>query len=99
MARFDYPPTQHPDGSLEYDSTPPKWQYPREMPGYERDPENPFKLNCVWNPCVHRHSKMRRLNCGQAAIDNTCGCESCPLHRQKLTPHDCDFCDHQEEPE
>lgn len=71
------------DGNLLY---PKRGAQPALIPGYRRDPGNPFRLMPEWPPCRLRISQVIVLPCGKKKLTQSCRAE------QRCSPLDCQEC-------
>lgn len=61
--------TTNDDGSLTF---PCRGKPPPLIPGYSRDPKNPFRMIPDWVDCDHRETKTDCLPCGRTVCNEYC---------------------------
>lgn len=67
---------------------------PAAPSGYERDPENPWVFNSLWEPCDQREMKLWSKPCGAPGVTMICRCEGCPLFKRIVKDEDCYYCEY-----
>ena len=96
-APTDRPVHFEPDGSIVYEPVEGQWEPPRDINGYQRDPNNPLRFIPLWPQCQLRHQlAVRYPNCGCINVVMRCNnpvvpefadrlayttCKKCPLRR------------------
>jgi len=82
------------DGSILYTKESDDWEPPRDIDGYTRDPENPWRFKpIIWPDCIGRHTKyFQRKNCGCLGSTITCQNEKSEHYEKKVTVDICEQC-------
>jgi hypothetical protein len=82
------------DGSILYTQEDGEWEPPRDIDGFKRDPENPWRfIPLVWPDCVGRHVEFfQRKSCGCLGTTITCNNEKSEYYKQKVTVDTCEKC-------
>jgi len=86
------------DGAVVYEKGPDDWEPPRDIVGYQRDPNNPWRFVPLWLPC--KHQKMKILHgggCGCIRIRMKCLNSSVKVKGKHLTHEQCQQCPAREE--
>jgi hypothetical protein len=80
------------DGTIVYEKD--GWEPPREIEGYQRDPENAWRFLPLWNICALRHQiAVRYANCGCIGIITRCNNPQCSVFMQRVSHNQCNQCD------
>lgn len=88
------------DGSICYEKQGTKdWEPPRDIVGYQRDPENPWRfLPLIWPDCQYRKIKQVQFsNCGCLGQIVTCLCEGHPSNKKPIEFKTCENCQYRKE--
>jgi len=81
------------DGSIVYEIEEGEWEPPRNIRGYERDPENEWRFIPLWPPCSQRQPKGKRTGgCGCIQITMTCVNLDSELNREEVSHKQCQRC-------
>jgi hypothetical protein len=81
------------DGTIVYEKEQGHWEPPRDINGYQRDPENSWRFIPLWKPCALRHQVgVRYANCGCINIIMRCGHPKCPKFGDRVSHTDCADC-------
>lgn len=81
------------DGSIVYAQEEGEWEPPRDIRGYERDPENEWRFIPLWPRCSRRQPKGKRTgSCGCIQITMTCVNLDSELNREKVSHKQCQHC-------
>lgn len=93
----DRPLHIEPDGTIVYDKREGDWEPPRDIDGYQRDPNDPFRFTPLWKPCALRlQVGVRLANCGCIQVRMRCNNPAAELGKNvKYT--DCEACQHRVE--
>jgi hypothetical protein len=85
------------DGSILYAKEEGDWEPPRDISGYERDPQNPWLFHPLWPECVHQYGiAIRKPACGCIDIVMRCTRVGCQHFRSILTHTNCYECVHRQ---
>ena len=81
------------DGSIIYAEEEGEWEPPRDIKGYERDPENPWRFVPLWPVCLKRKPKGKRTgNCGCIQVTMFCKNSDSELFSEEVTHEQCQQC-------
>lgn len=88
----DRPLHIEPDGTIVYDKRAGDWEPPRDIDGYQRDPNDPFIFHPLWKSCALRlQVGVRLANCGCIQVRMRCNNPAAELGKNvKYT--DCEAC-------
>ena len=82
------------DGVIVYEQEEGNWEPPKDIQGYQRDSENPWRFVPLWLKCLKRIPKGKRSKgCGCIQIEMFCDNDEVDLHKQKVTYQQCQFCE------
>ena len=80
-----------PDGAIVYEKD--GWELPREIDGYQRDPNNAWRFIPLWPICALRHqTAVRFANCGCINVVMRCNNPQCDLFVQRVGHTQCETC-------
>jgi len=81
------------DGVIVYEKEEGDWEPPRDINGYERDPDDPWRFIPLWPPCAMRHQiGVRYASCGCIGIVMRCSHPEHPKHMDRVGHEDCQAC-------
>jgi hypothetical protein len=81
------------DGTIVYTKEEGNWEPPREINGYRRDADDPWRFIPLWKSCVMRQqSGVRHVSCGCIDIVMRCGNPECLKFGGEVKHTDCDGC-------
>ena len=82
-----------PDGTILYEIDD-KWpEPPKDITGYERDPNNPLRFTSKWLPCHYRIANaVRFANCGCLGIISRCNCPQAAKFADRVDDIICAAC-------
>lgn len=81
------------DGTIVYDRRPEDWEPPRNINGYQRDPNDSFRFIRLWPPCPSRKEDVVRYPaCGCINILARCGNPHGDHFGKQITHTDCLGC-------
>lgn len=84
-----------PDGTIVYEKEDGNWEPPRDINGYQRDPNDSWRFVPLWKPCRLRHQVgVRYANCGCIGIIMRCNHPASHHFGNRLAHTDCDGCPH-----
>lgn len=82
---------QFPDGTIAFENRGPP---PADIPGYEREPGDPYVFHPIQEPCTHRQDILERCPRGNYRVKSFCTLKSI-----NLTPKLCQECKERSPPE
>lgn len=86
----DRPANIDPDGVITYTQETDDWEPPRQIEGYQRDPENKWRFTPLWPKCIyHAGGGVRYANCGCIGIVMRCNNPAAPQFADRV---DCAIC-------
>jgi hypothetical protein len=81
------------DGTIVYEKQEGEWEPPKDIDGYERDPENPWRFKPLWPLCCLRHQiGVRFANCGCIGVIMRCSNPQATKYLDRVSHHDCEQC-------
>jgi len=81
----------NPDGSIVYERDNP--EPPKDINGYERDPNDPYRFVSLWPVCLFRYATgIRLVLCGCINIITRCNNPQAPLFCHRVTHIQCRDC-------
>ncbi len=81
------------DGSIVYEQEDGEWEPPRDIKGYQRDFENPWRFTPLWPKCLRRFPKGRRSeSCGCIQVTMKCLDSDSELNNEEVTYEQCQQC-------
>ena len=81
------------DGSIVYEQEEGEWEPPRDIKGYQRDSENPWRFTPLWPKCSRRFPKGHRSeNCGCIQVTMKCLDLDSGLNGEEVTYEQCQQC-------
>jgi len=81
------------DGMIVYEKEEGEWETPKDINGYRRDPNNPWRFIPLWPPCVMRHQiGIRYANCGCINVIMRCNHPEHPKYVDRIGHEDCQAC-------
>lgn len=81
------------DGSIIYAQEEGDWEPPKDINGYKRDPENPWRFIPLWPKCLRRMPKgTRTKRCGCLQLTMVCDNPASELHTKTVTDAECQQC-------
>ncbi len=88
------------DGSILYPEHDRQWaEPPRDINGYQRDPDNPFRFLPLWKECTLRHGiAVRYPQCGCIEIIMRCNNPTATCFGNRITWEECRDCQVRKEP-
>jgi hypothetical protein len=82
------------DGVIVYEQEEGDWEPPKDIQGYQRDSENPWRFIPLWLKCLKRIPKGRRSKgCGCIQIEMFCDNDEVVLYEQRVTYQQCRLCE------
>lgn len=86
--------TMHADGVIVYAQGENEWEPPKDIQGYQRDPENPWRFIPLWPRCMQRQPESKRSKgCGCIEIVMKCDNSKAVLFGQLVTHEQCQLCE------
>ncbi len=83
------------DGSIVYEKGEGEWEPPRNVNGYVRDPQNPWRLLPLWLPCrLRMATAFRTAACGCIGLHMRCNQPQAPMFGQQVPYTTCKTCPH-----
>ncbi len=83
----------HGDGSIVYAQEDGEWEPPKDINGYRRDPENPWRFIPLWPKCMKRIPKgTRTQSCGCLQLTMVCDNPTSELHTKIVSDVECQQC-------
>jgi len=80
-------------GAIVYAQEEGDWEPPRDINGYQRDPENPWRFIPLWPKCLRRMPKgTRTKRCGCLQLTMVCDNPASELHTKTVTDAECQQC-------
>jgi len=71
------------------------WEPPRDINGYQRDPDNAWKFTSLWPQCTDRIQETKKFSaCGCIDIIMTCKNPQCQYSDKVVTHLNCQECPH-----
>ena len=87
----DRPLHFEPDGTIVYEQQ--EGEPPRDINGYQRDPDNPFRFTPLWSDCRLRHqTAVRFANCGCIDVIMRCNNPALPQFADRVKHTTCQEC-------
>jgi hypothetical protein len=81
------------DGTIVYEKEESEWEPPREINGYQHDPQDSWRFTPLWKPCALRHVvAVRYANCGCIGVIMRCNNPEAPLFVDRVSHTDCASC-------
>lgn len=81
------------DGSIIYVQEEGEWEPPKDIQGYKRDPENPWRFIPLWPKCMKRIPKGTRTKaCGCLQLTMVCDNPASALHTKAVSDVECQQC-------
>lgn len=81
------------DGAIVYEKREGDWEPPRDINGYRRDPDNPWRFISLWPECERRAPiKKRAANHGCVRVVMKCKNRDSNLHGEVVTYEQCQQC-------
>jgi len=81
------------DGSIVYEQEEGEWEPPRDINGYQRDPENPWRFTPLWPKCMKRKPIGKRTkSCGCIQVEMKCVHFKSELIGESVTHKQCQQC-------
>ncbi|MEN6367681.1 MAG: hypothetical protein ABFC88_12795 [Thermoguttaceae bacterium] len=81
------------DGVIAYTKQSEDEEPPKDISGYERDPNNAWQFFPLWMPCDLRHQTAVRLaNCGCIEVIMRCNNPACPIFGRRVSFRQCAGC-------
>ena len=88
-------PVFEPDGAIRYPVRDNDWEPPRDINGYVRDPDNPWRFLPLWLPCGLRLPQgFIRATCGCIGLNMRCNQPQAPTFGQQVPSTTCKTCQH-----
>lgn len=85
--------TMESDGSIVYEQEEGEWEPPRDIKGYQRDPENSRRFTPLWPKCLLRIPRSHRSeSCGCIQVAMKCLNLDSELNGEKVTHEQCQQC-------
>lgn len=83
----------HSDGSIVYAQEEGEWELPKDIQGYKRDSENPWRFIPIWPKCMKRIPKGTRTKaCGCLQLTMVCNNPASELHTKIVSDVECQQC-------
>lgn len=81
------------DGSVVYEQEEGEWEPPRDIKGYQRDPDNPWRFTPLWLKCLRRLPRgYRSESCGCIQVAMRCLHWNSELFDKDVTYQQCQQC-------
>lgn len=81
------------DGTIIYEPEEGDWEPPKDINGYKRDPDNPWRFIPLWPKCMKRTPKATRTKaCGCIRLTMVCDNPASELHTKHVTDAECQQC-------
>jgi len=81
-------------GVITYKHDETEWEPPKDIPGYQRDSDKPWRFVPLWPKCMKRQPESKRsAGCGCIELRMKCECEEAPLIGQFVTCEQCQACE------
>jgi len=81
------------DGSIVYEQEDGIWEPPRDIKGYERDSDNPWRFSPLWPVCNRRVPRSYRSeSCGCIKVVMKCLHSDSPAYDRDVSDRQCQLC-------